>query len=72
MAEKCVVCGCEGPEMFTAGYREKEGTYCNISCLVHDLADRCNCCGCVILGHVFTDAEGNTCCCEICAEKGKQ
>ncbi len=68
MAEKCDLCGCEGPEMFKAEYGDKKGTYCNISCLAHDLAPRCCCCGCTILGHVFYNKAREPCCCELCAE----
>jgi hypothetical protein len=40
--------------------------------LAHDLAPRCCCCGCTILGYVFYNADGHPCCCDICAKEGKQ
>ncbi|MGH7679742.1 MAG: hypothetical protein ACRENU_14835 [Gemmatimonadaceae bacterium] len=63
---RCEVCGNDYPRSFEVIMEGERHTFDSFECAIHELAPRCDHCGCKILGHGSEDG-GKYFCCAHCA-----
>ena len=60
--QNCNTCGAPAQRPISVDFDGKSGVYDSFECAIHDVAERCSHCDCVILGHAVYAGEAPYCC----------
>jgi hypothetical protein len=68
----CATCGIETDEPLRINYKGRTSDYCCFECAITPLAPACAHCNCRVIGHGTYGDDGNTYCCQHCADQAGQ